>query len=335
MNNSKKLRAAVVGCGTISSNHIAAIIESDKAVTVALCDTNRSKAEARAEQYGLNAKIYESYDELIEKEELDVVHIATPHYLHVPMAIKALKKNINVFLEKPMAISCEEIEALLNAEKASKAKLTVCFQNRFNSTTIIAKQIADEDGGAIECYASLFWQRNEKYYTESGWRGKYSTEGGGVMINQAIHTIDLLCFFLGIPQKVSATIANHHLKGVIEVEDSCGGRISFNDGKIANFYATNACINFDVNTVFIKTKNHKIEIISSSRLYVDGKEIDIEHHQSYVGKQCYGVGHFKLISEFYDSIINDTAVPVTADSAQYALRILLAAYKSNGEEISV
>lgn len=335
MNDSKKLRAAVVGCGTVSANHIAAIVESDKACPIALCDTNRSKAEARAMQYGLNAKIYESYDEMLDTEKLDVVHIATPHYLHIPMAVKALKKNINVFLEKPMAISCEEIEALLNAEKASKAKLTVCFQNRFNSTTVLAKHIADEDGGALECYASLFWQRNEKYYTESGWRGKYATEGGGVMINQAIHTIDLLCFFLGIPEKVSATTANHHLKGIIEVEDSCGGRIVFKGEKIANFYATNACVNFDSNTIFIKTKNHKIEMISPARLYVDGKEIDIEHHQSYVGKECYGVGHFKLISEFYNSIINDTAVPVTADSAQYALRILLAAYKSNGEEISV
>lgn len=331
----KKLRAAIVGCGTVSANHIAAINDCDKAELVALCDINTDKARASAEKYGLSVGIYESYEEMLENEDIDVIHIATPHYLHVPMAIAALERNINVFLEKPMAISKEEIEALLEAEKKSAAKLTVCFQNRFNSTTVIAKQIADEDGGALECYASVFWQRNEKYYTESGWRGKYATEGGGVMINQAIHTIDLLCFFLGIPKKVSATIANHHLKGVIEVEDSCGGRICFENGKIANFYATNACISFDATTVFIKTKKHKIEIMNPARLYVDGKEINIEEHKSYVGKECYGVGHYKLISDFYNAIIAGCDVPVSAESAQYALRILLAAYNSFGEEVDV
>ena len=170
----KKLRAAIVGCGTVSANHIAAINDCDKAELVALCDINTDKARTSAEKYGLSVGIYESYEEMLEKEAIDVIHIATPHYLHVPMAIAALERNINVFLEKPMAISKEEIEALLEAEKKSSAKLTVCFQNRFNSTTVIAKQIADEDGGALECYASVFWQRNEKYYTESGWRGKYA-----------------------------------------------------------------------------------------------------------------------------------------------------------------
>ena len=331
----KKLRVAIIGCGTVSANHIAAIKDYGKADIVALCDTKPERAMARSEQYGLSAKIYESYDEMLENEALDVVHIATPHYLHVPQAIAALKKNINVFLEKPMAISVEEIKALLEAEKESKGKLTVCFQNRFNNTTVTAKKIVDEDGGALECYASVFWQRNEKYYTESGWRGKYATEGGGVMINQAIHTIDLLCFFLGIPQKVSATIANHHLKGVIEVEDSCGGRISFENGKIANFYATNACVSFDATTLFIKTKNHKIEILSTRRIYVDGKEISAEEQRKCVGKECYGIGHFDAISRFYNSVLKGTDVPVTAESAQYALRILLAAYKSFGEDVEV
>lgn len=335
MSNCKKLRVALVGCGAVSANHIAAIKESGIGELVALCDVIEEKAKARIAEYELSATCFTDYEKMLEEIRPDVVHIATPHYLHVPMAISALNRDINVFLEKPLGISREQIKDLLEAERESRGKISVCFQNRFNSTTAIAKRIADEDGGAIGAFGSLFWQRTKEYYTESGWRGKYATEGGGVMINQAIHTIDLLCFFLGIPQKVSATTANHHLKGIIEVEDSCGGRIVFEGGKIANFYATNACVGIDATNVLIKTKHHKIEILTPGRIYLDGKEIDVEKHTSYVGKECYGVGHFKIIADFYRSIIDKTEVPVSVESAKWALRILLAAYESGGEEIDV
>jgi predicted dehydrogenase len=125
------------------------------------------------------------------------------------------------------------------------------------------------------------------------------------------------------------------LKGIIEVEDSCGGRVLFENGKLANFYATNACVSFDTNTIFLKTKNHKIEIISPARLYVDGEEIELEKHQNYVGKECYGVGHFTVIKKFYTSIFENSEVPVTLKSAQYALKLLLAAYRSGGEEVTI
>ena len=328
------LRACVVGCGVISANHISALLEENVEI-IALCDTKPERAHARAEKYGINPNIYTSFKEMLDKEKPDAVHICTPHYLHVPMAIECLKRNINVFLEKPIGISTDEIEMLIEAERASTARVCVCFQNRFNASVQVAKSIADEDGGVIEAYGSLFWQRGERYYTESGWRGFYATEGGGVMINQAIHTIDLLCFFLGIPKKVSATIANHHLKGIIEVEDSCGGRIVFENGKIANFYATTACQGVDSYVVLLKTKNHRIEIMSPVRVYVDGARIDLKAPEKYISKECYGDGHFKVIKDFYKSILNNTPVPVSLDEAKHALKIVLGAYASSGSEIDI
>ena len=328
------LRVCIVGCGVISANHISALLEEDVEI-VALCDIKPERAVARAEKYGITPKIYTSFIEMLDKEVPDSVHICTPHHLHAPMAIECLKRNINVFLEKPIGISTEEIDMLIETEKTSLAKICVCFQNRFNASVQVAKSIIDEDGGALVAYGSLFWQRGEKYYTESDWRGFYATEGGGVMINQAIHTIDLLCFFLGIPKKVSAVAANHHLKGIIEVEDSCGGRIVFENGKIANFYATTACQGVDSYLVLLKTKNHRIEIMSPVRVYVDGARIDLKAPEKYISKECYGDGHFKVIADFYKSIVNNTQVPVSLDDAKHALKVVLGSYKSNGADIDI
>ena len=328
------LRVCIVGCGVISANHISALLDEDVEIT-ALCDTKPERAVARAEQYGIKPNIYTSFDEMLDKESPDAVHICTPHNLHTPMAIKCLRRNINVFLEKPIGISTNEIDELLDAEKNSSGKISVCFQNRFNASVQVAKSIADEDGGVLEAYGSLFWQRGERYYKDSDWRGFYATEGGGVMINQAIHTIDLLCFFLGIPKKVSAMIGNHHLKDIIEVEDSCGGRIVFENERIANFYATTACQGVDSYLVLLKTRNHRIEIMSPVRVYVDGARIDLKSPEKYISKECYGDGHFKIIKDFYKAIKDNQPVPVSLNDAKHALRIVLGAYASGGLEIDI
>ena len=256
----KKLRVAMIGCGVVSDNHLTAIIGNASAELVALCDIRRERAEGKLEKYGVCVPIYENYIEMLEGEKPDVVHIATPHYLHAEMAIEALERDINVFLEKPMCINRDEIEKIINAEKKSKGKVCVCFQNRFNPATVRAKQLVKEDGGAIAAYGTIFWERNLEYYKQDVWRCTMAASGGGVMINQAIHTIDLLCYFLGIPKKICATKANHTLKGVIDVEDSCEGVIEFEGGKRGNFYATNAFKKYDAQTVFVLTEKHRIEI---------------------------------------------------------------------------
>ena len=331
----KKLyKVAVVGCGGISKNHLNAISFLDNVKVVALCDIKPERAYEKREMFGLDSKIYESFDKMLECEELDAIHISTPHYLHAPMTVAALKRDINVFLEKPMCITNEEALIMLDAEKASKGRVCVCFQNRFNPGTVAAKEIINNDGGPISAFCSIFWERNEPYYTESGWRGSIETEGGGVMINQAIHSVDLLCEFLGKPLTLCATKANHHLKGIIDVEDSCEGMIKFDSGKIGNFYATTAFCGYDYTLVFVLTKNHKIEL-RNGNLFVDNKLLTEEDTKSYVGKAAYGNGHKYLIKKFYDALENDSEMPVSLESAQYAVRILLAAYKSGDVEIKV
>ncbi len=331
----KTFRVAMVGCGAVSKNHLAPLSCMDNVNIAALCDIKRERAEERANEFGFDCRIYDDYEKMLESEELDAIHIATPHYLHAEMACLALIRGINVFLEKPMCISLEEIDKLFEIENKSSGRITVCFQNRFNPATVIARKIADDDGGVISAYGSVFWDRGEKYYTDSGWRGTYATEGGGVMINQAIHTVDLLCQFLGKPKSVCATTANHHLKGVIEVEDSCEGMIEFESGNTANFYATTAARGLDSTALLLLTKNHRIEI-RDNHLYLDGEEIvEGRDHENYLTKSCYGNSHATLIQRFYEALENDTDMPVSLESAAGALRVLFAAYRSNDEWVTL
>ena len=112
----KLFNVALVGCGTISYNHLTALSKLANVKVVALCDVKPEKAEARRTEFGLDSKIYTDYNEMLEAEKLDAVHIATPHYLHAPMTIAALERDIYVCLEKPMCINREEISMLLEAE---------------------------------------------------------------------------------------------------------------------------------------------------------------------------------------------------------------------------
>ncbi|MBQ8689946.1 MAG: Gfo/Idh/MocA family oxidoreductase [Clostridia bacterium] len=329
----KVLKVGLVGCGTVANNHLRGICEyGDSVVVTALCDILPERAEECKQSFAPNAKIFTDYVKMLDTSELDAVHIATPHYLHAEMTIAALKRGINVFLEKPMCINADEIEQLIAAEKESTARVCVCFQNRFTSAVKQAKAIADEDGGVISANASLFWKRDEKYYTGSGWRGKFATEGGGVLINQAVHTLDLLYFFAGKPKSLFATVSNHHLKGVIEVEDTAEAMIKFQGGAVANFYATTASLIGDTTTLVLYTKNHRLEL-RLPHLYVDGVEVKFDNELAPAGKQCYGNGHYHIISMFYDALFcEEKEMPVTLSDAQYAVRMLLAAYKSGDME---
>lgn len=326
---------AVVGCGAIAPNHLFALKENPSVRVVALVDPITERAEALRAQYAPDARIYADYTEMLDREHPDAVHICTPHHLHADMAIAALERDIHVYLEKPMCRTREEIPRLLAAAKKSRARITVSFQNRMNPSTLAAMRIAEEDGGVLRGYGSVFWDRGGAYYTESDWRGRYATEGGGVLINQAIHTLDLLCLFLGRPTSVIATVANHHLKGVIETEDSAEGIITFADGGQGGFYATTSYRGGCETTVFLETAHHTLEI-RSPYLYLDRERVDIPSTLPFpVGKECYGAGHKTMIDAFYRALAEGSDVPVPPSEAQYALRILLAAYRSKDEATEI
>ena len=332
----KIYKVAVVGCGSISANHLHGLKANNNVEVVALCDIIPERAEARAEEYSVNCKIYTDYYEMLDKEELDSVHICTPHYLHAPMTIAALKKDINVFLEKPACISTSEIEDMLKAEKESRGMVCVSFQNRLNPSTLLAKKLIEEDGGADCAYGIIFWHRNEGYYTNSGWRGKKATEGGGVMINQAIHTLDLLRYLCGMPKSVIANTDNISLRGDIEVEDTAYGRFMLESGKVFTIFATNSMNYSFPTTITIHADHDTMYIIGDGTVLINDKVIMKNHaKRREVGKRVWGAGHKGLISDFYRCIKTGDKFALDFYEAQLAVRMILAMYRSHGEEVEI
>ena len=153
------MRVAVVGLGVIGKVHLKVIAETDNQL-ISVCDINGDKLASFSD-----VSVYTDYVTMLENEKIDVVHICTPHYLHTQMIIEALNRNINVLCEKPLCIKKEDIPLILSAEQKSTAQLGVCFQNRYNiSTLLVMEYLKNEE--IISARASLRWHRDKEYYIQ-------------------------------------------------------------------------------------------------------------------------------------------------------------------------
>lgn len=335
--SSSEWRVALVGCGVISPNHLGALRDISGVTVVALCDVKRERAAARRDEYCPDAAIYTDYIEMLDKEKPDAVHICTPHYLHADMAIHALARDVNVFLEKPACMTEDEIQHLLEAEKASRGRICVCFQNRTNAAVVEMRRLIEAYGGreAIAgCRAMVSWHRDARYYSDD-WHGKMATEGGGVLINQAIHTLDLLLYLCGEPEWVEASVANRHLAGVTEVEDSADLCYGFGGDKIALFHGSTAYVTDSPNFLEVLMPGHTL-VLYGSALFDNCEPVVVANHgEPMRGKICYGVGHAYIIPAFYDALASGAEMPVALSSAMHAVRVLLAAYRSENRRIDL
>lgn len=324
------MRTAIVGCGTIAEIHAKSLMQMDDCQIVAFADIKPERAEAFASRFG--GKTYTDYKEMLAREKPDVLHICTPHYLHVPMTVDALNAGVHVFMEKPPVISWEQLNQLKAAVEQSCARLGLCFQNRYNRCIRKAKELiaSGEAGAVLGARGLVTWKRDETYYTESGWRGSWATEGGGALINQSIHTLDLLHFLLGKPLWTDASMSNHHLKGIIEVEDTMEAYVQFEKAP-ASFYATTAyCTNvpplieFECENMRIRVEDPDIAIY-----YRDGRieRPDLGKLPT-LGKSYWGSGHATCIRDFYDCVQTGRHFPQELSDMEDSIRLLLAVYES-------
>ena len=330
------MKAAIVGCGGIAAVHAASISQLQGAVLTAFADIKKERAEDFASRYG--GKAYGSLEDMLEQEKPDVLHICTPHYLHVPMAVYGLSHGVHVFMEKPPVISRQQLGELEQASAQSDKKLGFCFQNRYNPSVIEVKELlASGKAGKIRGARGIVtWSRGKEYYTESGWRGSLATEGGGALINQSVHTMDLLAYFLGTPLWVEAGIQNHHLKGIIEVEDTMEAYIRFADSS-ACFYATTAYCDDVPPLIEIACEDRTIRIEDLEVTYyfmdghvekpVVGKKGD-GHSTECLGKSYWGCGHKDCIADFYRCIREGQRFPQDLDGMKETILLMLGAYES-------
>lgn len=324
------MKAMIIGIGNIAQVHIKCLIHLNVEI-VALCDIDKQRCISAAEKYDLNCKIYTDYREMIINEKADVVHICTPHYLHTEMIIDCMRNNLNVFTEKPVAISNAQMELLRTEIEKNENKLGICFQNRFSPAVIFVKEYL-KDKNISGMTASLSWDRGYDYYADSNWKGKSALEGGSVLINQAIHTIDLLQYLKEMPISLVCHTSTDVLKDVIETEESAFVLFDYADGTRAILFATNTSTTYFDVTIQIQTSDGHNILIVGENLYIDGTEIELEQSNYYFGKKAWGTNHLTCIQAFYDSINNKELFPIGYEDAENAMKLLFCCYESKGKK---
>ncbi len=318
-------KVALVGLGDISDIHIHALNALPQVSIVAVCDVDPSlfkKVEG--------ARGYEQLEDMLKEEELDALHVLLPHYLHAPVAKLALEHHVNVFLEKPAGITLEEIYGLQEAEKKSSAKLCLCLQNRINHTTVALKDalIHEEVEGIM---AEVPWYRPEEYYSSKPWRGTKALAGGGHMINQGLHTLDLMSYLLGPITWVRGQ-ASKLLPYTMEVEDTVSARVGYKSGVIGYYTGTNASDRNHSVKITVTCKKGKYIMKDYKLSFFDEKDQEHfmgEDEKLMGGKSYYGAGHKTLIKMFYEALENNEPMPVPVGEALASARLMKNIMKSS------
>lgn len=328
----KLLRVAIIGLGTISYIHQLAIEQSNHGELVAVCDTNPATQHDYAE-----LPFYDDYEEMLEKENLDVVHICLPHDLHTPIAEKCVKFGVHVFLEKPLSLTYKEGVHLSEVASKNDHKVGVSFQNRYNRTTeklisILESRPESEIGKIKAVKGVVTWFRPESYYEAQPWRGKIARAGGGTIINQSIHTLDLMQLFAGKVKAGKGQLMNL-TDYDIEVEDTAVANYEFENNIsgiyfATNCYAVNSPVEIEVTTekrrfVIRDYKLYEYKINQDDPLLITTDDI-FEGTKSY-----YGQGHLLAIRSFYKAIVEGTKDYITIEEALGSMMMIDLLRESN------
>lgn len=327
----KPIRAAIIGCGAIHRLHAGVLSELDAVKLAAVCDSKPNRARESAEDYG--CAWHTDYRELLEDPGIDAVHVCTPHYLHAGMAVDAIRAGKYALVEKPMAGSVAEAEEMLaEDERLGGGRLCVVLQNRYNPAVQKLRELitGGRCGGLRAIRGAVAWCRPREYYMDD-WHGKKALECGGVMINQAIHTLDLVQWLAGGAAEVKGSVSCDALGGAIEVEDSAHMFMRMKSGIPAVFHATVA-----------HGANSPIEIeavlddavfeIKGDRLYrADGAyELVCDSAGKPIGERDYwGAGHRAQIADFYRCIREGKPFFIDGKEGIESLKLVCGLYESS------
>lgn len=329
----RTLTAAIVGCGAIHTCHLEALQQIPGVVLRAIVDIDVEKGQRLAAEYG--CRFYQGYQEMLLDVAIDVVHICTPHALHKPMILAALAAGKQVFCEKPVAMNSIEIEEIKAAERQAEGQLGVCYQNRLNPTSLALKQLLDENalGRMLSIKAFLTWSRTPPYYLNSSWRGRFASEGGSLLINQAIHTLDLMQWFGDGVTRVKGVVDCARLADIIDTEDTAMATLDFNNGARGLFFASNthtldAPLQLDIHCELgeLQLRDNTLwRVIGDKRVMIASDTTPYNHSKSY-----WGVGHFQAINQFYAALSHREKPNFSGiDDAAKSLQLVEAIYRSS------
>lgn len=332
----KKYRVGIIGCGNIFPMHAQPIVERRDVELVAVCDNKKIRAQEKAIQLG--CKAYTDYHDMFKKEALDVIHICLPHHLHAPVAIEAAKHGIHILTEKPMSIDYADAVEMVETARKNDVILGVIFQNRYNpGSQLIKNMLENGELGAIKSgKLSVTWDRSDAYYQNSDWKGTWEMEGGGVIIDQAIHTMDLMRWFVNSELRyVDASISNRAHE-MIEVEDAAEGVIAYQNGVITAFHAINYYsydapveieLHCELGIAKMLADKATVKLIDGREFIADNNPLETFRYDSGV-KGYWGVSHVKQINNFYDTLFGNDQLDISGEEALKTQEMIAAVYES-------
>lgn len=331
----RKYGFGIVGCGLVSKLHVAAIKEIENAELIGVFNTPKSHAEDFAKKN--NCRVFDTYEEMLNCKDIDIVNICTPSGTHTPLAIEAVNHKKNVIVEKPMAITKEQIDELISAVEQNNVKLAVISQFRFNENIQKVKKAIEngELGNIIIGDIYMKYYRSPEYYSSSDWRGTLAMDGGGALMNQGIHGIDILQYLVGPVKAVSGICKT--LARDIEVEDTASLVVEYENGAVGVIQGTTCVEPGYPRIIEISGTKGSISLSETEIIKwdVDGKSLDIRqaNDNDYGGYRDPSAlamnSHLSQIQDMLNAIEEDRAPMIDVYEGRKPVDIILAAYKSS------
>jgi len=344
-----KLKWGIIGCGVIAPWHADSVVASEYADLVAVCDVDVPKGEAFAEKY--ETSFYPDYHAMLASGKIDVVSICTPSGLHSEMTVAAAEAGMHVLCEKPMAITVPQMDAMMEAVEEAGVKLEVIFQRRTYQITQVAREAVQSGilGQMTLGDAYLKYYRSPAYYQSADWRATWALDGGGALMNQGVHGIDVLAWIMGDVESVYAK-AEAKVRD-IEVEDTCVALLTFKNGAYGVIEGTTSSnpgeqtafhLHGEKGTIIFDDEGIQKWAVSEDKSVVaqndPGKCISLQASSATSDPTAIGrAGHQAQVDDLCLAIAEDRDPMIVAASARKSVELILAIYESaqTGREVKL
>jgi predicted dehydrogenase len=326
----------ILGGGTISQTHARAAREIDGVDIVAVCGQNVEKIRRLAEQFG--GRAYEDLQSFLDHKPMDAMLIGSPSGLHAEQGIESARHGLHVLIEKPVAITTEQADALIASCQSAGVKLGVFFQDRVAPDILKLKEMIDGGrlGKPFLVSAQVKWYRPPGYYNDSRWRGTWALDGGGALMNQGVHTIDLLLWLMGSVRRVwGKAITTTH---TIEVEDTLVAALEFTSGAIGTVEAATSVypgyprrleLTGSEGTIILENDRIKSVSLRTPLAELSGEQATLHDERSVSPVISDAGGHRKIIEDFLRAIANDEPPLCDGHQARRSVELVQAIYESS------
>lgn len=337
------MKYALIGCGRIATNHIKAVLNNHLEFA-AVCDVVPQQMENLLAKHELNQDEsihrYTDYKEMIEKEQPQLVGIATESGIHAEIALFCIDHGVNVIIEKPMAMSMKDANEIIRRSEEKGVKVSACHQNRFNVAVQQMRKALEAGRFGKLSHGSIHvrWNRNRDYYDQAKWRGTWAQDGGALM-NQCIHGIDLLRWMMGEEVTEVYGVTRQQFHDYLQAEDIGMAVVKFKNGAVATIEGTTNVYPKNLEeTLYLFGETGTVKLGGKSTNNIDVWDFADESEEDQKNKgleeatsNVYGNGHTSLYADVIDAIENDRKPYVDAYAGRNALEMVLAIYKSQKE----